>query len=96
MFEEYIPFVVGAGLFIGSIFAGIWKGKKEKIEGSKEIVGGVLQDNYSMLMMSEQLRSNKEVLERAIHTMDKLADEIERLREYARDISKVLETRNKM
>jgi hypothetical protein len=94
--EEYIPFIVGAGLFLGAVFAGIWKGKKEGAEGKKEVISGVLQDNYSMVMMSEQLRSNKEVLERAIRSMEGLSNEIERLREYARDITKILETRNKM
>lgn len=95
---EYIPLVVGAGMFIGSIFAGIWKGKQEasKVPDKKEIIGGVLQDNYSMIMMSEQLRANKDTLERAIHSMDALGGEMERLREYARDISRVLETKIKM
>lgn len=95
---EYIPLVVGAGMFIGSIFAGVWKGKQE-VAGSpdkKEIVSGVIQDNYSMIMMSEQLRTNKETLERVIHSMDGLSNEVERLREYARDITKILETRKPM
>lgn len=98
MFEEYVPFIVGAGLFLGSIFAGVWKGKKEKTEegGPKEIVSGVIQDNYSMLMMSEQLRNNQQTMERMIKATDDMTNEMERLREYARDITKILETRIKM
>lgn len=95
---EYVPLVVGAGMFVGSIFAGIWKGKQEsaKEPGKKEIVSGVIQDNYSMVMMSEQLRSNRETQERLIHSIDGMTNEMERLREYARDITKILETRTKM
>lgn len=94
--ESYIPFIVGAGLFLGSIFSGLWQGKKEIKGDNKEVVSGILQDNYSMMMMSEQLRSNKETMERLVQSMDSNTNEMERLREYARDISKVLETRTKM
>lgn len=95
---EYVPLVVGAGMFIGSIFAGIWKGKQEvaKSPDKKEVISGVIQDNYSMLMMSEQLRANRDTMERTVHSMDQLSNELERLREYARDITKILETRTKM
>lgn len=98
MMTEYIPFIIGAGLFIGSIFSGLWQGKKEnkEVPSKHEIVSGVIQDNYSMMMVSEQLRTNKEMMEKVAHSMDNLANELERLREYARDISKVLETRTKM
>lgn len=96
-FMEYIPFIVGAGLFLGAIFAGIWKGKQEVATSEKkEVVSGVIQDNYSMLMMSEQLRTNKEAMDRMVHAADNLANEMERLREYARDITKILETRTRM
>lgn len=96
-FIDYIPFVVGAGLFLGAVFAGIWKGKKESSEPTrKEVVSGVIQDNYSMIQMSEQLRTNKEAMDKLAHSMDNLSHELERLREYARDISKVLETKTRM
>lgn len=97
-FVDYIPFIVGAGLFLGAVLVGIWKGKKESStpQSDKQVIAGVIQDNYSMLQMSEQLRANKETMERMIHSADNLANEVERLREYARDISKVLETRAKM
>lgn len=97
MMEEYIPFIVGAGLFLGAILAGIWKGKQDSVgTDKKEVISGVIQDNYSMLMMSEQLRTNREQMEKVVNTMKELINEMERLREYARDISKVLETRTKM
>lgn len=95
-FIDYIPFVVGAGLFLGAIFAGIWKGKQESNGGNKEVVSGVIQDNYSMVMMSEQLRNNQQTMERMIKSVDGMTNEMERLREYARDITKILETRTKM
>lgn len=99
MLEQYIPFIVGAGLFLGAIFAGVWKGKQDAgvtKSDKKELVAGVLQDNYSMVMLSEQLRVNKEQMEKVNDTLKDLINEMERLREYARDISKVLETGIKM
>lgn len=88
---EYVPLIVGAGLFIGAIFAGIWKGKKEGESGKHtEVVGGVIQDNLSMLMMSEQLRVNKEEMAKVIDAMKELTFEIERLREHAKDITVTL------
>jgi hypothetical protein len=95
---EYIPLVVGAGMFIGSIFAGIWKGKQEVIKApeKKEMIAGVLQDNYSMIMMTEQMRANKETMDRLGHSIDNMCNEMERLREYARDITKILETKVRM
>lgn len=95
---EYMPLILGAGLFVGAIFAGIFKGQKENKDTPtrKEIVSGVLQDNYSMIMMSEQLRTNKEEMEKVVVTMRDLINELERLREYARDITKILETRIRM
>lgn len=93
MMEEYIPFIVGAGLFLGAILAGIWKGKQDTTTDKKEIVSGVIQDNYSMLMMSEQLRLNKEQMEKVIDAMRDLTNEIERLREYAKDVANHLSKR---
>lgn len=96
-FIDYVPFIVGAGLFLGAIFAGISKGKKDvSSDNAKEVVSGVIQDNYSMLMMSEQLRTNQHTMEKMCQSIDGLANEMERLREYARDISKVLETKTRM
>lgn len=96
-FVDYIPFIVGGGLFFGAVMAGLWKGRKNNESSeNKEVISGVIQDNYSMLMMSEQLRSNRETMERLVHSMDSNTNEMHRLREYARDISKVLETRSKM
>jgi len=96
-FVDYIPFIVGAGLFLGAIFAGISKGKKDISNPAKtEVVSGVLQDNYSMIMMSEQLRANKEAMEKMTHSMEGLVHEMERLREYARDITKIFETKTRM
>lgn len=94
--NELIPFIVGGGLFLGAMFQGWNKGKKEAVVEKKEVISGVIQDNYSMLMMSEQLRSNKETMERMIHSVEGMTNEMERLREYARDITKILETRTKM
>lgn len=99
--QEYIPFLVGAGLFIGAVFSGIFKGRKEQGTSAeagtkKEVIAGVLQDNYSMIMMSEQLRTNKESVDKLTHAVENNSNELERLREYARDITKILETRIKM
>lgn len=96
-FYNYIPFIVGAGLFLGAIVAGIWKGKKDVTEiDKKQVVSGIIQDNYSMVMMSEQLRNNQATMERMINSTDAMTNEMERLREYARDITKILETRTRM
>ncbi|MAZ33839.1 MAG: hypothetical protein Tp178MES00d2C33159091_25 [Prokaryotic dsDNA virus sp.] len=99
-FAEYIPFVVGAGLFVGSIFAGVWKGKKDASEGKASssetlITSGVLQDNYSMLMMSEQLRTNKDQMEKVVGAMRDLINEMQRLREEVKDTSIVIRDRSK-
>lgn len=92
-FIDYIPFVVGAGLFLGAILSGMWKGKQDAATNTKEIIAGTIQDNHSMLMLTEQLRNTHQTLERLIHAVEQSSNETERLREYARDITKVLETR---
>lgn len=95
---DYIPLLVGAGLFVGSIFAGIWQGKKEKnadTDSKKQVVSTIMQDNYAVMMMSEQLRVNKEMMEKVVDAMRELVNSLENVRDEIKEARRDRRDQNK-
>jgi hypothetical protein len=77
--------VVGIGGFVAAVWAGIRNGlnktKSNDPDGGAKIVGGVLMDNTSMLMLSEAVKDNTEAVYRLRDDVRENSHQVERLRD---------------